>query len=66
MTRKARSKFLVVALAALVALLAAVAAGAGGTQGGAQQQAQSNSILVIGHRGASAYTAVGARTAFGG
>ena len=55
MTRRARSRFLVVALAALVALLAAVAAGAGGTQGGAQQQAQSNSILVIGHRGASAY-----------
>ena len=56
MTRRARSGFLVVALAALVALLAAVAAGAGGTQGGAQQQqVQSNSILVIGHRGASAY-----------
>ena len=55
MTRRARSRFLIVALAALVALLAAVAAGAGGTQGGPQQQAQSNSILVIGHRGASAY-----------
>jgi glycerophosphoryl diester phosphodiesterase len=55
MTRRARSRFLVVTLAALVALLAAVAAGAGGTEGGAQQQAESNSILVIGHRGASAY-----------
>ena len=55
MTRRARSRFLVITLAALVALLAAVAAGAGGTQSGAQQQAQSNSILVIGHRGASAY-----------
>jgi glycerophosphoryl diester phosphodiesterase len=47
-------RFLVLALASLLALVAAVAAGAGGTQGGSQQ-AQSNSILVIGHRGASAY-----------